>query len=146
MTIADLTPDVALTALLDNKVEVQTSATEKYVIRTYEQAKQPNKGLEDEFIYILNNGVITSRTKPFGLYYGNLALTIYCKSNSDGTAKTARIRQIISQCEALVNGKSSQGFFFELDATNVITPPTVNLTTGYATTILNVAWHTTNDY
>ena len=32
MTLADLTPDVALAALLDGKVEVQTSATEKYEI------------------------------------------------------------------------------------------------------------------
>lgn len=143
MTIAELTPDMALAALLDGKVEVQTSETEWYAIRAYEQAKMPNKGLADEFITLQNNGVITSRTKPFGLYYGNLALTIYCKSNSDGTAKTNRMRRMLAQCEELVNGKFFDGFFFELDATNVITPPTVNLTTGYATTILNVAWHTT---
>lgn len=142
MTLAELTPDTALAALLDGKVEVQTSETERYAVRAYEQAKMPNKGLADEFITIQNNGVITSRTKPFGLYFGNLALTIYCRSNSDGTAKTRRLQQMVAQCETIVNCKSSGGFFFELDATNVITPPTVNLTTGYATTILNVAWHT----
>jgi len=140
MTIAELTPDTALAALLDGKVEVQTSKTKKYAVHAYEQAKMPNKGLADEFITIQTNGVITSRTKPFGLYLGNLALTIYCKSNTDGTAKTRRLRQMVEQCELVVNCTSSQGFFFELDATNVITPPTVNLTTGYATTILNVAW------
>ncbi len=145
MTLAELTPDTALAALLDGKVEVQTSATEKHTIRAYEQAKMPNKGLADEFITIQTNGVITSRTKPFGLYVGNLALTIYSKSNTDGTAKTNRLRQMVAQCEQIVNGKVSDGFFFELDAPNVITPPTVNLTTGYATTILNVAWRT-NDY
>lgn len=143
MTLADLTPDVALAALLDGKVEVQTSATKKYAARCYEQAKQPNKGLADEFLTVQNNGVIQSWTKPLGLYSGNLALTIYCKSNADGTAKTNRLRQMVAQCQMIVNCKSSDGFFFELDATNVITPPTVNLTTGYATTVLNVAWHTT---
>lgn len=144
MTIAELTPDTALAALLDGKVEVQTSATEKHTIRAYEQTKMPNKGLADEFITIQNNGVITSRTKPFGLYVGNLALTIYCKSNTDGTAKTNRLRQMVAQCELIVNGKVSDGFFFEFDATNVITPPTSNDSTGYATTTLNVAWHTAN--
>jgi len=145
MTIAELTPDTALAALLDGKVEVQTSETEKHFIYAYEQARMPNKGLADEFITIQNNGVITSRTKPFGLYLGNLALTIYCKSYEDGTANINNLHQIVVQCEQIVNGTTSQGFFFELDATNVITPPTVNLTTGYATTILNVAWRT-NDY
>ncbi len=143
MTIAELQPDVALAALLDGKVEVQTSEASKNAIRAYEQAKMPNKGLADEFLTVQNNGVITSRTRPLGLFMGNLALTLYCKANADGTAKTARLRQMIVQCVELVDRKSSQGFFFELDPNNVITPPTVNLTTGYATTVINVAWHTT---
>lgn len=143
MTLADLTPDVALAALLDGKVEVQTSATSKYAIKAYEQAKMPNKGLADEFLTVQNNGVITSWTNPIGQFDGNLALTLYCKANADGTAKTARLKQMISQCVELVDRKRSQDFFFRLDPTNVIMPPTVNLTTGYATTVINVAWHTT---
>lgn len=143
MTLAELTPDVALAALLNEKVEVQTSATSKYAIKVYEQAKMPNKGLSDEFLTVQSNGVINSWTNPIGQFNGNLALTLYCKSNADGTAKTARIKQMIGQCAELVDRKSSQGFFFSLDPTNVITPPTVNLTTGYATTVINVAWHTT---
>ena len=145
MTIAELTPDVALAALLNEKVEVQTSATSKYAIKAYEQAKMPNKGLADEFLTVQSNGVISSWTNPIGQFNGNLALTLYCKSNADGTAKTARLKQMISQCAELVDRKSSQGFFFALDPTNVITPPTVNLTTGYATTVINVAWHTTDN-
>lgn len=143
MKIKDLIPDEVLVCLLDGKVTVQSSETEIRTIRVYGQSKQPNKDVDDEFINVLNNGVVHSRTKPLGLFAGNLALTVYCKSNSDGTAKTKRIRQIVSQCVELVNEKSSQGFFFELDPANVITPTTVNLTDGYATTVLNVAWHTT---
>lgn len=143
MTLADLTPDVALAALLDGKVEVQTSATSKYAIKAYEQAKMPNKGLADEFLTVQNNGVIRSLTNPLGVFSGNLALTLYCKANADNTAKTARIRQMIAQCVELADRKTSQGFFFSLDPTNVITPPYVNTTNGYATTVINVAWHTT---
>lgn len=143
MKIKDLIPDEVLVGLLDGKVTVQSSETEIRTICVYGQSKQPNKDVDDEFINVLNNGVVHSITKPLGLFAANLALTVYCKSNSDGTAKTKRIRQIVSQCVELVNEKSSQGFFFELDPANVITPTTVNLTDGYATTVLNVAWHTT---
>lgn len=142
MTLAELTPDVALAALLDEEVIVYTGY-ESRKLKCYPQAKQPNKGLADEFLTVQANGVINSRTKPRGLYYGNLALSLLCKANADNTAKTNRLRQMAAQCELLVDGKSADGFFFELDATNVITPPTVNMTTGYATMMLNVAWHTT---
>lgn len=145
MTLADLTPDVALAALLNEKVEVQTSATSKYAIKAYEQAKMPNKGLADEFLTVQSNGVINSRTNPLGLFYGNLALTLYCKANADNTAKTARLKQMISQCVELVDCKTSQVFFFKLPPDNVITPPYVNPTNGYATTTINVAWHTTDN-
>lgn len=145
MTLADLTPDVALAALLNEKVEVQTSATSKYAIKAYEQAKMPNKGLADEFLTVQSNGVINSWTNPIGQFKGNLALTLYCKANADGTAKTARLKQMVAQCGELVDRKTSQGFFFEFDPANVITPTTVNLTTGYATKTLNVAWHTTDN-
>lgn len=140
MTLADLTPDVALAALLDGKVEVQTSATSKYAIKAYEQAKMPNKGLADEFLTVQTNGVITALTEDADLCRGNLALTIYCKANADNTAKTARIAQMKKQCKALFNRKISQGFFFWIDPKNVITPSYVNPSNGYATTTINIKW------
>ena len=136
MTIAELQPDVALAALLNEKVEVQTSATSKYAIKAYEQAKMPNKGLADEFLTVGINGVITEDA----VFRGNLALTIYCKANADNTAKTARIAQMKKQCKALFNRKSSQGFFFWINAKNVITPTYVNTNNGYATTTINIKW------
>lgn len=152
MTLADLTPDVVLAALLDGKVEVQTSATSKYAIKAYEQAKMPNKGLADEFLTVQNNGVINSRTNPLGLFYGNLALTLYCKANADNTAKTARLKQMVAQCERLILDEGVRGgrdisrpYWFGFDANNVITPPYVNPTNGYATMTINVAWHTTDN-
>ena len=41
MTLSELTPDTALAALLDGKVEVHISATKKYPIHAYGQAQQP---------------------------------------------------------------------------------------------------------
>lgn len=142
MNLSDLTPDIALAALLDGKVAVQTSATASRTVKVYAQAEQPQTGLADEFISIFYNGTVRSITKPIGIFRGNIALTLYCKSNSDGTAKKKRIASMVERCVELVNSKTSQDFFFSLDPTNVITPTTVNLTNGYATTVLNVEWRT----
>lgn len=144
--IADLDPDVALAALLDKKVTVQTSAAHSYAIRAYANEDRPNKGVADEFIDIDWNGGARSLTRPLGLFRGNLALVIWCKARADGRAKKKRVKQIIAQCAELVDGKLSQGFFFEFNAGNVITPTTVNLTTGYSTTILNVKWYEKENY
>ncbi len=145
MTPAELKPDKALAALLDGKVEVQTSATEKEMLTIYRHGKTPNNGLPDNYISLTRNGSPHPRTTDGGLPIGYVMITLSCKADSDNTIKTDRMDEITSEVEALVYGKSSGGlFFYRPPDGNVITPPTVNLTTGYATTILNVAWHTTN--
>lgn len=145
-TIADLNPDVALAALLDGKVTVQTSATQSHTIRCYADEERPNKNLADEFIDVEWNGGAQSLTEDPALFRGNLMLTIWCKAQTDGRAKKKLVRQIISQVAPLVHRKVSQGFVFTFDPTNVITPTTTNLTTGYSTTILNVEWHVTDEF
>lgn len=139
-TIADLNPDVALAALLDGKVTVHTSATESHTIRAYADEERPNKNLADEFIDVEWNGGAQSLTEDPALFKGNLMLTIWCKAQTDGRAKKKLVKQIVSQVAPLVHRKVSQGFVFTFDPTNVITPPTTNLTTGYSTTILNLKW------
>lgn len=140
--IEKLEADVTLAKVLDKNVIVNTSKTKRNTIRAYAANKQPNKGLDDEFIDIYSNGITESLTKPIGIYRGNLAVAIYVKTQTDNTAKTQRIRQILEQCEAIVNCKAYDGFYFEFDPANVITPTTTNLTTGYSTTIINVKWRT----
>lgn len=144
MTLDALTPDVALSGLLDSKVEVRTSATKKHAIRCYADGKQPNKGLGDEFLSVLWNGAAVALAEPTGLFRGNIALTVYCKTQNDGTVKTQRVRQILGQCHTLTDGKTAGGFYFRLDPTQVITPTTPNLTTGYSTTVINVEWRETS--
>lgn len=144
-TIADLNPDVALAALLDGKVTVQTSATQNHTIRAYGDEERPNKGVGDEFIDI---GLINTQslTQPIGYFDGNLTLTICIKTQSDGRAKKKLERQIVAQCQELINGKSNGGFHFEFDPSNVITPTTTNLLPGYSTKIINVKWHVTDEF
>lgn len=145
-TIADLNPDVALAALLDGKVSVQTSVTQSHTIRAYDDEERPNKNLADEFIDVEWNGGAQSLTEDPALFRGNLLLMIWCKAHPDGRAKKKLVKQIVSQVAPLVHRKVSQGFVFSFDPTNVITPTTTNLATGYSTTILNVEWHVTDEF
>lgn len=138
--IANLNPDAVLAALLDGKVSVQTSKTQSHTIRAYADEERPNTNLGDEFIDIEWNGGARSLTNDPALFKGNLLLTIWCKAHADGRAKKKLVKQIVSQIAPLVHRKSTQGFVFTFDPTNVITPTTTNLTTGYSTTILNVKW------
>lgn len=140
MTISELNPDVALKALLNGKVTVGTDAK---IVKVYAQGEQPNTGVDADYITVISNGVITSWTNPIGQFNGNLALSINCKLNTDRTVKLRRMRKLVEQCVELVDRKTSRGFFFDFNPINVITPPTPNDTTGYASTIVNVAWHTT---
>ncbi len=140
MRIEELNPDEVLASLLDGKVSVKTSETESHTIVCYADNKTPSTDLGEEFISILNNGPVESRTQTPGLFKGNLMLTIFCKLQEDGTAKTRRIRNIIGQCSRKAQGLCKGGFIFRIDPSKVITPTTPNLTTGYSQTIINVEW------
>jgi hypothetical protein len=142
-TLKDLQPDQALKDLLDGKITIELSESESRIAKVYGQGERPNINLGDEFIDILYNGTIRSMTKPLGVYRGNLAISLYCKAQTDGVAKLNRINSMLSQVEALSNGKVSNGFFFEVNEDNIITPISVNPTNGYANTVLNINWHTT---
>lgn len=143
MTIEQIARGEALKALIDGKVTVDADAK---IVNVYAQCEQPNIGVDNDFIQITNLGVVSAETKPIcptSIYTGNLALSIYCKLNSNRTIKSNRMDKISEQCKnILLNQKSYGGAVFEFDPTNVITPPTPNDTTGYATTRFNVAWHT----
>lgn len=140
--IEKLEADVTLASVLDKNVVVSISTTQKRVLPVYSANKRPNNGLADEYIEIYPNGVISSLTEPIGIFSGNLAVAISVALQTDQTAKTQRIREIIEQCEAIINCKAYDGFFFKFDPSNVITPTTPNLTSGYSTTTINVKWRT----
>lgn len=145
-TIADLNADSVLAGMLDKKVRLQTGASSYREVRAYGEDERSGKVKAEEWIDILNNGVVRSLTRPLGCYEGNLALTIYCKAQDDGRAKKTLVRQLVSQCVNLADRKSEGGYYFELRPEGVITPTTVNSAIGYSITVLNVEWHTTDEF
>ena len=146
MKLSEIIPDIVLAVLLDGKITVRLSATKSRDVRVYAEAEQPQTGLGDEFIRVHSNGIPapTSRGRSgFGNWNGSLLVEILCKSNSDGTIKRNRNNSLISQIEDILGmGVTNGRFFFRLDDSNPVTPPTPNLTNGYYTTVLNVWWRT----
>lgn len=144
MRISDLNPDSVLAELLDMKVQVQTDENEFHDVRAYANAERPDNNLGKEFIEITLNGNTQSITQPMGQFRGSLVLSVYCESNPDNTAKKKRVASMLEQIEAIVSGKTSQGYHFSYSPNNVITPTTVSSGIGYSITVLNIDWHTTN--
>lgn len=142
--ISEITPDTVLAGMLDNAVIVTTSKTQNHSVMAYGDGETPNTISDDEFISIGWNGNVQSVTFPVNIYRGNLILSIYVKTQSDGRVKKHITAQIVERCVRLIDGKAKEGYCFTLNPSNVITPTTVNLTTGYSTKILNVEWHTTS--
>ena len=142
--ISEITPDTVLAGMLDNAVIVTTSKTQNHSVRAYGDGETPNTISDDEFISIGWNGNVQSVTFPVNIYKGNLTLSIYVKTQSDGRVKKHITAQIVERCVRLIDGKAKEGYCFTLNPSNVITPTTVNLTTGYSTKIINVEWHTTS--
>ena len=142
--ISEITPDTVLAGMLDNAVIVTTSKTQNHSVRAYGDGETPNTISDDEFISIGWNGNVQSVTFPVNIYRGNLILSIYVKTQSDGRVKKHITAQIVERCVRLIDGNAKEGYCFTLNPSYVITPTTVNLTTGYSTKILNVEWHTTS--
>lgn len=139
---SEIRPDLALKQILDKQIILQKSATESVEIKAYAQGERPNVGLDEEFVEILFNGTIRSRTKPIGHVRGYLAVAVYVKTYEDGSVFQIRLDSILNQLEEKVSNVTVGGFFFSLNLNNIITPTTVNITSGYSTTILNIEWHT----
>lgn len=138
----EIRPDIALKKLLEGNLILQKSESDFADVKVYAQGERPNNGLDSEFVEILLNGSIRSVTKPIGLLRSSIALAIYVKTYDDGSVFQYRVDALLKLIEEKVSNISSGDYFFEINPNNIITPTTVNVTTGYSTTILNIEWHT----
>lgn len=142
MRPSEIRPDIALKKLLEGNIILQRSATEFADIKIYAQGERPNDGLDTEFVEIMINGLVRSVTKPLGFLKGSLALAVYVKAYDDGSVFQYRVDQILKLIEEKISNSTSEVYYFEINPDNIITPTTVNVTSGYSTTILNIEWHT----
>ena len=142
MRPSEIRPDIALKKLLEGNLILQRSETDFADVKVYAQGERPNDGLDSEFVEILLNGSIRSVTKPIGLLRSGIALVVYVKTYDDGSVFHYRVDSLLKLIEEKVSNVVSEDYFFEINPDNIITPTTVNVTTGYSTTVLNIQWHT----
>ena len=142
MRPSEIRPDLALKKLLEGNLILQRSETDFADVKVYAQGERPNDGLDSEFVEILLNGSIRSVTKPIGLLRSSIALVVYVKTYDDDSVFQYRVDALLKLIEGKVSNVVSGDYFFEINPDNIITPTTVNVTTGYSTTILNIQWHT----
>lgn len=142
MRPSEIRPDIALKKLLEDNLILQRSETDFADVKVYAQGERPNDGLDSEFVEILLNGSIRSVTKPIGLLKSSIALAVYVKTYDDGSVFQYRVDALLKLIEEKVSNVVSGDYFFEINPDNIITPTTVNVTTGYSTTVLNIQWHT----
>lgn len=142
MRPSEIRPDIALKKLLEGNLILQRSETDFVDVKVYAQGERPNDGLDSEFVEILLNGSIRSVTKPIGLLRSSIALVVYVKTYDDDSVFQYRVDALLKLIEEKVSNVLSGDYFFEINPDNIITPTTVNVTTGYSTTILNIEWHT----
>lgn len=143
MNIAYLNPDIALKALISDKIKVRVSDAEERLVKVYASGEQPNTNLADEFINVDWNGVTRSLTEPLGLFTGTLILTVWVKAYPDGRANKIVTRRIIEQVYTYVDRMTEGEYHYTIDADNVVMPITIDNSTGYSTMAINVRWHTT---
>lgn len=142
--IYDLDPAGTFATQLDKKVVVHTAKDEYHTIRVYKYGKQPNKGVDDEFVVVRKYGTTSAKLTRLGLPGGTLAIIVYCKMQANETFKENRIAEIISQIEESANSKQYGGYFYEIEADNIMQDTTPEPISGYSTTAINVWWEKRN--
>ena len=147
VNVISVRPDKALKEMLDGKLQKSDSAVKKEILNVYVSDHEPNHGKAEDFVLIKFNGAINTVTTDFRLFKGFLVVLFYCKANANGTAQQRLIEYVLSQVQHYIHRQSSQkGYFYQVDTTNALTPTTINLTSGYSVTMLNVSWHTTDRF
>lgn len=147
VNVISVRPDKALKEMLDGKLQKSDSAVKQEILNVYVSDHEPNHRKAEDFVLIKFNGAINTVTTDFRLFKGFLVVLFYCKANANGTAQQRLIEYVLSQVQHYIHRQSSQkGYFYQVDTTTALTPTTINLTSGYSVTMLNISWHTTDRF
>lgn len=136
-------PDKALATFLDGTIKV---GADNQPVRVYSNWERPTNGLDTDFVTVYINGDISGVGLNNDFASGYLMVSLYCKMNDDGSVKTNRVKKILEQFDAIIDGLVTDGYYYDYPAQRFITPTTPNQSSGYSITTLNMRWHTTNDF
>jgi hypothetical protein len=128
MKISDITPKEGLKQLLINAGVTTT---------IYANNDMPTTGLPNEFIYIVQNGLITSYTKELSYSLSTLSVSLSVKLLSTGATNIVKEKILLGNIESSIHRKSLDDNYFEFDLTNLMSDSR-NIVAGYSTKIINI--------
>jgi len=140
-----IAPDAELCEYLQDKVYLNDAHTGS-TIKVYSDWGRPTNGLPTDFLVVFVNGDIEGLGSGIDFAKGNLMVGLYCKMNDDGSVKINRIQKILQQFDTLIEGLSTENYFYEYDMPRFITPTSPNQSSGYSVTILNLRWTTNQNF
>ena len=146
MHASHINPDTELKALLDGQITVGMSGGKTEKVTVYSDWERPTNGLPADFIVIYVNGNIEGVGAKVDYASGYLLVSLYSKLNDDGSVKANRVKKILEQFDTVVEGASTEHYFYHYDMDRFITPTSPNQTSGYSVTSLNLRWHTNNNF
>ena len=97
----------------------------------------PTTGLPNEFIYIVQNGLITSYTKELSYSLSTLSVSLSVKLLSTGATNIVKEKILLGKIESSIHRKSLDDNYFEFDLTNLMSDSR-NIVAGYSTKIINI--------
>lgn len=128
MKISDITPKEGLKQLLINAGVTTT---------IYANNDMPTTGLPNEFIYIVQNGLITSYTKELSYSLSTFSVSLSVKLLSTGATNIVKEKILLGKIESSLHRKSLDDNYFEFDLTNLMSDSR-NIVAGYSTKIINI--------
>ncbi len=128
MKLSDITPKEGLKQLLINAGVTTT---------IYANNDMPTTGLPNEFIYIVQNGLITSYTKELSYSLSTLSVSLSVKLLSTGATNIVKEKILLGKIESSIHRKSLDDNYFEFDLTNLMSDSR-NIVAGYSTKIINI--------
>ena len=143
---SSIKPDVELRDYLQGKAKVVVSGGTEKDVTIYGDWERPTNEVPDDFIVIMQNGSLGGFGMNLDFASGYIMLGLYCKLNNDGSVKKNRIEKILTNIDVLVEGLSTDNYFYKYEPQQFITPTTPNVTSGYSITTLNLRWTTNNKF
>ena len=146
ITPSSIHPDEELRDFLQNKIRVGLAGGGSQMVTVYGDWERPTNEVPSDFLVVMLNGSIGGygMTSPYA--EGYIMVSLYSKMNDDGSVKKQRVSKILAQFDDLVEGLSTENYFYKYAPQRFITPTTPNVTSGYSVTTLNLEWHTNNNF
>lgn len=149
---SSISPDVELAEALKGAIYVDGYAgsgsgeATGTVVPVYSDWEHPTNDLSTDFIICYLNGDAYGVGMETSFASGYIMVSLYCKMNDDGSVKKNRIKKILEQFDAKIEGLITSNYVFKYDSQRFITPTTPNMSSGYSITTLNLRWTTNSNF